>query len=131
MHYVYIVRCKDNSLYTGYTPNIEKRVAKHNEGKGAKYTKSRGPVVLIHSEVFDTIGEALKRERAIKKKTKVQKEALCQMSTKKTAAPTKKRSTPKKHTAPLSKKGEKTVVRDKGKHPEQKKKRPTTKKQIQ
>ena len=131
MHYVYIVRCKDNSLYTGYTPNIEKRVVKHNEGKGAKYTKSRGPVVLIHSEVFDTIGEALKRERAIKKKTKVQKEALCQMTPKKIAVPTKKRSTPKKDTAPLSKKGEKTVVRDKGKHPEQKKKGPTTKKHIQ
>ncbi|ALN77803.1 MULTISPECIES: GIY-YIG nuclease family protein [Staphylococcus] len=65
-HYIYIVQCKDASLYTGYTTNIEARIAKHNEGKGAKYTKTRRPVQLMYQECFDTKSEALKREHAIK-----------------------------------------------------------------
>ncbi|UEX89977.1 GIY-YIG nuclease family protein [Staphylococcus ratti] len=65
-HYIYIVRCKDASLYTGYTTDIDARIAKHNEGKGAKYTKVRRPVKLLYQETFETKSEALKREYAIK-----------------------------------------------------------------
>lgn len=65
-HYIYIVRCKDASLYTGYTTDIEARIAKHNEGKGAKYTKVRRPVKLLYQETFETKSAALKREYAIK-----------------------------------------------------------------
>lgn len=65
-HYIYIVRCKDGSLYTGYAKDIEQRVAKHNSGQGAKYTKIRRPVELVYQEVFDTKSEAMKREYEIK-----------------------------------------------------------------
>ena len=61
-HYIYIVKCKDGSLYTGYAKDIEKRVEKHNKGQGAKYTKIRRPVELVYQEMFDTKSEALKRE---------------------------------------------------------------------
>ena len=61
-HFVYIVRCSDNSLYTGYTNNIEVRINKHNAGKGAKYTKTRRPVVLVYQEMYETKSEALRRE---------------------------------------------------------------------
>ena len=57
-HFVYIVRCSDNSLYTGYTNNIEARINKHNAGKGAKYTKIRRPVVLVYQEMYETKSEA-------------------------------------------------------------------------
>lgn len=75
-HFVYIVRCSDNSLYTGYTNNIEARINKHNAGKGAKYTKIRRPVVLVYQEMYETKSEALRREYEIKtftrqKKTKI------------------------------------------------------------
>ncbi|MBA8760839.1 GIY-YIG nuclease family protein [Staphylococcus coagulans] len=72
-HYIYIVQCKDTSLYTGYTNNLAARIAKHNEGKGAKYTKSRRPVQLRYYETFETKSAALKRECAIKKMTRQQK----------------------------------------------------------
>ena len=65
-HFVYIVRCSDNSLYTGYTNNIEVRINKHNAGKGAKYTKIRRPVELVYQEMYGTKSEALKREYEIK-----------------------------------------------------------------
>lgn len=65
-HYIYIVRCSDDSLYTGYATDVEARIAKHNEGKGAKYTKARRPVRLMYEEAFETKSEALKREYAIK-----------------------------------------------------------------
>lgn len=68
-HYIYIVQCKDASLYTGYTNNLAARIAKHNEGKGAKYTKSRRPVQLRYYETFETKSAALKRECAIKNDT--------------------------------------------------------------
>ena len=61
MNYTYIVRCKDGSLYTGWTNDIEKRIKAHNEGKGAKYTKSRRPVKLVYYEEFQTKEEAMKR----------------------------------------------------------------------
>lgn len=73
MCYVYILKCKDNTYYTGYTTNIEKRLDVHNKGKGAKYTRCRLPVVLVYQEHYETKGEALKREYAIKKLTRAQK----------------------------------------------------------
>ena len=61
-HFVYIVQCKDHSLYTGYARDVEARIKQHNLGKGAKYTKARRPVVLVYQEIYDTKSEALKRE---------------------------------------------------------------------
>lgn len=78
-NYVYIVRCNDNSLYTGWTVDIEKRMKTHNEGNGpqaAKYTKARRPVTLVYYEEFESKSEAMKRECAIKKMPKAKKEAL-------------------------------------------------------
>lgn len=73
MFYTYILECSDKTLYCGYTTDLEARIATHNEGKGAKYTKSRLPVMLVYSECFETKSEALKREVAIKKLTRSQK----------------------------------------------------------
>ncbi|NFA59544.1 GIY-YIG nuclease family protein [Clostridium sporogenes] len=67
MAYVYIVECRDKTLYTGWTTDIERRVNQHNKGEGAKYTRARRPVVLKYFEEFDTNGEAMKRECEIKK----------------------------------------------------------------
>ena len=53
-NYVYIVRCRDQTLYTGWTNHLEKRIEAHNAGKGAKYTKARRPVELVYFETFDT-----------------------------------------------------------------------------
>ena len=72
----YILRCSDNTLYTGWTNDIEKRLAAHNAGKGAKYTKSRRPVELVHLEYFDTREEAMSREYAIKRLSRAEKLAL-------------------------------------------------------
>ena len=66
MHYVYIIKCSDNSLYTGYTTNLERRVKEHNEGKGAKYTRGRTPVKLVYYEKKETKSLAMKREYEIK-----------------------------------------------------------------
>lgn len=66
MNYTYIVQCSDGSLYTGWTNNIEKRINDHNSGRGAKYTKSRLPVVLAYYEEFKTKEEAMRREWEIK-----------------------------------------------------------------
>lgn len=76
MYYVYLLRCRDGSLYCGYTTDPQKRTAAHNCGKGAKYTKSRLPVMLVYTEEYATKSEALKRECAIKKLTREQKLAL-------------------------------------------------------
>jgi putative endonuclease len=67
MPYVYILKCSDDSLYTGWTQNLDQRIEKHNAGIGAKYTRGRLPVILVHSESFETKEEAMKREIAIKK----------------------------------------------------------------
>ncbi|MBM2659723.1 GIY-YIG nuclease family protein [Staphylococcus pseudoxylosus] len=72
-HYIYIVKCKDSSLYTGYAKDVTQRIAKHNNGQGAKYTKIRRPVQLVYQEMFDTKSEALKREYEIKRYTRQQK----------------------------------------------------------
>lgn len=66
MNYTYMLRCRDASLYTGWTNDLEKRVDEHNKGKGAKYTKTRRPVELVYYEEFATKQEAMKREYAIK-----------------------------------------------------------------
>ncbi len=73
MNYVYMVKCVDGTLYTGWTTDIEKRIVAHNEKKGAKYTKSRTPVELYYLEECISKSRALKRERAIKKLTRKQK----------------------------------------------------------
>lgn len=67
MKYIYIVECKDGSLYTGWTTDINKRINEHNKGKGAKYTRGRRPIVLKYFEQFNTKEEAMKREYQIKK----------------------------------------------------------------
>ncbi len=67
MNFVYILKCSDNTLYTGWTNDIIKRLTSHNSGKGAKYTHSRTPVELIYFEILDTPIEAQKREFYIKK----------------------------------------------------------------
>lgn len=73
MNYTYILKCKDGSLYTGWTNNLEKRIKDHNAGKGAKYTKSRRPVELVYYEIFDTKEEAMKREYAVKQLSRTKK----------------------------------------------------------
>lgn len=73
MNYIYIVECKDGTLYTGWTNNLTKRINTHNEGKGCKYTRSRFPVILRHYEVYSTKNEALKREYEIKQMTRKKK----------------------------------------------------------
>lgn len=76
-HYVYILKCKDNSLYTGWTTDIEKRLKAHNSGKnGAKYTKTKRPVTLVYYEGYATKEEAMSREYAIKQLTRAKKLAL-------------------------------------------------------
>lgn len=73
MNYTYIVRCRDGSLYTGWTNNLEKRLKDHNSGRGAKYTKSRRPVLLVYYEEFAAKEEAMRREREIKQMTRQEK----------------------------------------------------------
>lgn len=74
--YVYMVRCRDNSLYTGSTNDLSRRIQVHNSGKGAKYTKSRLPVTLAYREECPDKSTALKRECKIKRLTKAKKEQL-------------------------------------------------------
>ena len=70
------MKCKDGSLYTGWTNDLEKRIIAHNEGKGAKYTKSRRPVTLVYYETFETKEEAMSREYHIKRMSRREKEKL-------------------------------------------------------
>ena len=69
----YILKCSDNSLYTGWTNDIMHRLKMHNEGKGAKYTRGRGPVELVYLEEFDTKQEAMSKEAKIKRLTRKEK----------------------------------------------------------
>lgn len=73
MWYVYIVNCSDNTLYTGCTNNIEKRLQKHNSGKGAIYTKHRRPVILVWIQEVENKSSALKLEYKIKKLSRQEK----------------------------------------------------------
>lgn len=74
--FVYILRCKDDSLYTGWTNDLEHRLAMHRAGKGAKYTRGREPLELVYSEELPDKSAALKREYAIKQLTREEKLAL-------------------------------------------------------
>ena len=76
MHFVYIVRCADGTLYTGSAVNPDERERVHNRGRGARYTSGRRPVSLVYTEALPSVGEALKRERALKRLTRQEKEAL-------------------------------------------------------
>ncbi|MCF0228496.1 MAG: GIY-YIG nuclease family protein [Parasporobacterium sp.] len=75
-NYTYILRCSDGTFYTGWTNDMEKRLTAHNSGNGARYTRSRRPVELVYTEISPTRQEAMKREAAIKKLTRKQKEDL-------------------------------------------------------
>lgn len=76
--FVYMLRCKDGSLYTGWTNDLEHRLAMHKSGRGAKYTRGRGPLELVYSEELPDKEAALRRECAIKKLRREQKLALLQ-----------------------------------------------------
>ena len=74
---LYILRCGDGSLYTGITTDVEKRLEAHRSGKGAKYTRGRGPLELVFREKAESHSDAAKREWQIKQLTRAQKLALC------------------------------------------------------
>ena len=82
--YVYILRCKDDSLYCGITPEVEKRFEQHRSGKGAKYTRGRGPLEVVYTEECINHSDALKREYTIKRLSRIEKLKL--IDTYKTAA---------------------------------------------
>lgn len=72
-NYVYILQCSDNTLYTGWTNNLKRRLDAHNSGQGAKYTRGRLPVRLLYSKAFTTQQEAMQREYEIKQLSRKQK----------------------------------------------------------
>ena len=75
-HYAYLARCNEDSLYAGYTNDLKGREAKHNEGKGAHYTRIRRPIKIVYYEEFHTKSEAMKREYQLKHLKKQGKEEL-------------------------------------------------------
>lgn len=75
-NYTYILRCVDGTYYCGWTNNLDRRLKAHNEGKGAKYTRSRRPVALVYYEAFSTKEEAMRREYEIKQLPRKKKEEL-------------------------------------------------------
>ncbi|MHA6252923.1 GIY-YIG nuclease family protein [Oceanobacillus sp. CAU 1775] len=76
IHLVYILKCKDNTLYTGYTNDLPNRLKMHTEGKGAKYTRGRGPFEVVYTEAFLTKEEAMRREYEVKKLSRMEKNRL-------------------------------------------------------
>ena len=76
MYFVYILRCADDTLYTGSTSDLAAREAAHNSGRGAKYTAGRGPVRVVYSESHDSRSAAQRREAQLKRLTRAKKEAL-------------------------------------------------------
>ena len=74
---VYILKCADDTLYTGITNDLEARLSAHSDGTGAKYTKGRGPFQVVYEESCENRSEASKREMAIKKLNRAEKQALC------------------------------------------------------
>lgn len=76
MFYTYMLRCADGTYYTGYTDDPERRLAVHNAGQGAKYTRSRLPVELVYYECFDTKHDAMHREYELKQLSRAEKEML-------------------------------------------------------
>jgi len=79
-HHVYILECADGTYYTGYTTDVERRVDEHNAGTGAKYTRGRTPVEVIHTETYDSQSAAMQREYAIKQLQRPAKEELVDVS---------------------------------------------------
>ena len=77
-HHVYVLRCSDDTLYTGYTTDVDRRVREHDEGVAAKYTRGRTPVELVHEETFETRSAAMSREAEIKAMTRDEKLGLIQ-----------------------------------------------------
>ena len=80
MHYVYLLRCADGSLYCGWTTDLHRRVSAHNSGQGAKYTRSRRPVTLVYYEEYTDRHEALSREWHIKRLSRQEKLRLTESS---------------------------------------------------
>ena len=78
MNWVYMLRCGDGSLYTGWTNDLERRVQTHAAGRGARYTRSRLPVELVYAEILPTKSEALRREAALKRLHRAEKLELIQ-----------------------------------------------------
>ena len=76
VHYAYVLRCSDGSFYTGYTTDVERRLGEHNAGDGAKYTRGRTPVELVHVERFESKSAAMSREYEIKQLSRSRKETL-------------------------------------------------------
>lgn len=76
MYFVYILKCNDNSFYTGFTPDLERRLSEHTSKHGASYTRTRMPVVLVYKEVFDSEFKARQREKQIKGWSRKKKQAL-------------------------------------------------------
>lgn len=74
--YVYILKCQDNSFYTGYTADLNRRIREHNTGRGAKYTRARKPVELLYFEDYFSIQDAMRREREIKRLSRAKKMQL-------------------------------------------------------
>lgn len=81
MHYVYVVECSDSTFYTGYTTDVDRRVEEHNDGDGAKYTRGRTPVEVVHVEEYETRSEAMSREAEIKSLSREEKEELVNVYT--------------------------------------------------
>jgi putative endonuclease len=73
---VYLLRCSDGTLYAGSTNNVDARVRAHNDGRGARYTSGRRPVSVVYAEACGTMSDALRREHALKRLTRAQKDAL-------------------------------------------------------
>lgn len=84
--YLYILRCRDDTLYTGITTDVEKRLEVHQTGRGAKYTRGRGPLTLVYRESCGSHSEALKRELAVKRLTRMQKMELIDREAQKQAS---------------------------------------------
>jgi putative endonuclease len=80
-YFVYILRCADDTLYTGWTTDIDTRAIQHNAGKGAKYTRSRLPVICVYSEEYSSKKEAMQREYEIKQLSRDQKDLLISQKT--------------------------------------------------
>ena len=79
MPFIYIVRCADGTLYTGWTTDVERRIAQHNAGIGARYTRMRRPVALVYREEAPDRSTAMRREVAIKKLDRERKERLVEL----------------------------------------------------